>query len=441
MWAMLDDPKARLTLYAGALVLASIVVNYLMLQLTGWSALWPVRSWALGVESPGDSWRVMFQALDFVRAHPDQLLYQEIFFEQQTRFQYAPTSLLTLVGLEALGLNPTPALMDAINRVLILANAGAVAAIAWTQTPKAHHNVRIAAAALCAAATLLFYPVMMAYHLGQLQVWINAAFAFACLSWLRGGRIGPGVLIGLICLMKPQFGLFALWALIRREWRFFAGLAVAGAVGLVISVVLFGFANHLDYLSVLQFLSRTGESYSANQSVNGIVHRLLGHGAGSSWDANAFPPFHPLVYGASLLSTLAFLAAALWLKRGAGPRAGLLDFQLAALAFTMASPIAWEHHYGVLAPMLASLFALLVSDARRVLAGRAALTFALAFVLCANAFQFTWAWTAAPLNLAHATLFAGAMMVFWLLRTGVRFGVAGEKAGAHIDGRREANGP
>ncbi|HRE43113.1 MAG TPA: glycosyltransferase family 87 protein [Terricaulis sp.] len=411
------DPRGRIVLCAGAAWVVLLGLNYLMQQLSGWSAFWPMRVWLSADAEVADSWRVMQQALDWIRTHPDGGLYRAIFFDGQNKFQYAPTSLLPMVALEALGLTPDAKLLNAINWVFIGFTAAAVACLTHLLLGRAQPQLgetRLAAAALAGAAVLSFYPVMMAYHLGQLQVWINMLFALACLAWVGERRALAGVLIGLICLLKPQFGLFALWALLRREWRFLAALCVTGALGLLISILLFGFKNHLEYLSVLQFLSQHGESYWANQSLNGLLHRLVGHGV-TEWVANDFPPFDPFVYGGSLIATIAILGLALSARRGAGPEAALMDFMLAALAFTAASPIAWEHHYGVLAPMFAALFAVTLAQPQSAARSRWLAALAVCFIFAANCFAFTLNWAEAPFNIVQSYLFFAALGMLAML--------------------------
>lgn len=404
-------------LCAAAAWVALLGLNYLMHQLSGWSAYWPMRVWLFVDAEVADSWRVMQRALDWIRTHPDGGLYRAIFFEGQNKFQYAPTSLLPMVALEALGLTPDAKLLNAINWVFIGFTAVVVACLTHLLLGRAQlqmRETRLAAAALAGVAVLSFYPVMMAYHLGQLQVWINMLFAMACLAWAGERRALAGVLIGLICLLKPQFGLFALWALLRREWRFLAALCVTGALGLLISILLFGFKNHLEYLSVLQFLSQHGESYWANQSMNGLLHRFVGHGV-TEWVANDFPPFDSFVYGGSLIATIAILGLALSARRGAGPEAALMDFMLAALAFTAASPIAWEHHYGVLAPIFAALFAVTLAQPQSAARSRWIAALAVCFIFAANCFSFTLNWADAPLNIVQSYLFFAALGVLAML--------------------------
>jgi alpha-1,2-mannosyltransferase len=161
-----------------------------------------------------------------------------------------------------------------------------------------------------------------------------------------------------MCLVKPQAGVLAAWALIRRRPRFLAGFAAVALPALILSIARAGLASHLEYLEVLSFLSRHGESFFPNQSVNGLLHRLLHNGEnltffppGTVLWMDHFPPYHRLVHVATMLSSALFLAIALWRPREARARGGDVDFMVAGLAATMASPIAWEHHYGVLLPM------------------------------------------------------------------------------------------
>src|SRR5262249_6233766 len=156
-------------------------------------------------------------------------------------------------------------------------------------------------------------------------------------------------LIGLVCLVKPHFAILGAWAWRRRELRFLLAGTAAVAVPLMAGVWRYGLSPHLDYLNALSFLSRHGESFYANQSLVGLVHRLLGNGNNAEWVGTAFPPVHPAVVAVGLATTLALVVLALATRSPGTTREA--DFGLALLAVTLASPIAWEHHYGVLAPL------------------------------------------------------------------------------------------
>jgi alpha-1,2-mannosyltransferase len=211
-------------------------------------------------------------------------------------------------------------------------------------------------AARLAFATLLgvgFYPLIKAYTLGQMQVVVNACFAGMLCAWWLGWRATAGVLVALMAAVKPQYGLFALWGIARREWRFTAAAAGAGLAVLALSALCFGFADHVDYLRVAAHVGRHGEAYWPNQSPNGFLQRLLHNGESAVWDPHVYPPYHAVVYAGTLLSSAALLAGGLVWPPRTGTRADALDLAGFGLALTLASPLAWEHHFGVLLPILA----------------------------------------------------------------------------------------
>ena len=82
------------------------------------------------------------------------------------------------------------------------------------------------------------------------------------------------------------------------------------------------------------------------------------------------------------------------------------------LALTMASPVAWEHHYGVLLPILALLLPALI---RTPLLGRATLPlFALLAALASNAWLALGALSGTSWNPLQSLLLFVALGVFGL---------------------------
>ena len=408
---------AALAVYA---LLACVLLIHIMLALAGQqSGAWILR----GIVSnetleAADSWNVMIVALEWLDTHPaaDGSLYREVFFEQQHKFQYAPTSLVPLDALRLMGFELTPLLLNNLNRLILLASALGVGALCWLLPERLikgpldadTRRARLLLAVAAPGAALLFFPLIYGYHIGQLQVWINALFVAACIAWVSGHRATTGVLIGLVCMLKPQFGLFLIWGALRREWRFTIALLATGTLGLALSVVLYGFGNHLAYLEVLSFLSRHGESYWANQSANGLMQRIFQNGEIHDFGGDAFPPFHAVIYAVSMLVTVAFLAGIFRLRRAEGEGVPFFDFMLAALVFTAASPIAWEHHYGILAPIFAVMASVWILAAPRSGRGWLGLALCLAFLIAALPL---WALQYAPglLHLLMSHLYFAAL--------------------------------
>ncbi|MEQ9507121.1 MAG: glycosyltransferase family 87 protein [Hyphomonas sp.] len=415
------SPKTAAVLALGLWLAVVLTIHIVLARLGLQTGVWFLQGFLFGpVFESGDSWNVMRLARDWLQAHPDAdgELYREIFFEQKTKFQYAPTSLLPFDALALIGLEPTNSLLNGVNRAALLITALAMGVLAWLLPERLApgpldadaRRARLLLALAAPAATLLFFPLLYAYIIGQLQVWISALFVVACIGWVIDRRALAGVLIGLVCLLKPQFGLFALWGLLRREWNFTIALCVTGAVGLALSVMIYGFGNHLAYLEVLSYLSSHGEAFWANQSANGLLQRIFENGENRVFDPHGFPPFHPGVYVGTLLVTLTMLSGVFLTRRGDGKLAPAYDFLLAALAFTAASPIAWEHHYGVLMPIFAFLAAGWVySEARPAYTWQLALIGA-AFVLSAAPLGVL-GMVSGVLQIAQSCLYFAALVV------------------------------
>ena len=203
---------------------------------------------------------------------------------------------------------------------------------------------------------MVYYPERLGFRLGQMQLPLGLLFVLACLALWNNWRLTAGCLIALAATVKPQFlplGLLALW---HKEWRFCAGLAAVTATAAAASIALYGWGNQLDYLRVLSFLSRHGEDHHLNQSVDGLLVRFLYHGPSLDFDPNgstpqsAFPPYIPAVYIATTISSLVMVAIPFLIRVNDDPVVRLLSFCLASVLFTMASPIAWVHHYNILLP-------------------------------------------------------------------------------------------
>jgi hypothetical protein len=372
------------------------------------------------LEVGGDSWAVMRRALDVVdQAGPGQL-YATLFFGEGAKFQYAPTSLLPFEQLVRV-LPPGDLGFNLLNALLLVLNAVALAMLA-RQAFGGTGGRPLAArerwlATICAfAAGFIFYPVLRAFALGQIQIWIDFAFTLACLAWLRGQPRAAGFAIGLACLLKPQFALFLLWGVAWRNWRFVGGILLVVVPAGLVSMWRYGIDNHLAYLEVLSFISRHGEVFFANNSINGIAHRLLETGDARHFDSFGFAPYNRAVHAATLLAGLALTALAFLptlLRRGDSPKA--LDLCFAALCFTMASPVAWEHHYGIMLPIFVLVAAQLLPEIR--LGGRPAVL----LLLAAAWFGSAGRWprlqeiTSSPLNLIQAHLFLAAVVLLALV--------------------------
>ena len=329
----------------------------------------------LTFQSNIDSWSLMGSAYDYHHEHPDRPLYADLFFERHQKFQYPPSSLLVMSVLRsgvatrlfrAMGVSEHDAL-TCISWLAALATMLLTLRIFRVAVGEARLSRTDRALAACALflLALTFYPIIQGFSLGQIQVWLDALFAAALLCWVSGKTVAAGILIGLSCLVKPQFALFLPWGLLRRQWSFVIAFGAAVLAGLAVSLAFVGVSDHFAYLDVLSYISRHGEAFHANQSFNGLLNRLLVNGSNLRWTPKAYAPYNAWVHAGTLATSILLVVLALAYFPGKTSKAGnSADFALMALACTMASPIAWEHHYGILLPIYALILAALLRNPR-----------------------------------------------------------------------------
>jgi|GEM_PF-471964 len=365
---------------------------------------------ALLLRGGDDSWRPMSAAIEKLAAEPETPLYSTLVFEEGTKFQYPPMSLppyqAIRTGLESAAIDPNHGF--ATIGVLCAIGIGLISAWILSRGLKQPFNVLTVAAGLLAAFT--FYPLTRGIEIGQIQLWLNFAFALSLYAAMSGRMRMSGALIGIMCLFKPHYGLFVLWAAWKREVGFIVALIAAGGAASLVSLAMYGFHQHFDYLNALSYLSRHGEAYFANQSVNGILNRWYSLADPALYnnlvfEHNRFPPFTPLVYGITMVATVTFVITALVTAR----RDMALSFAIMMMSITMASPIAWEHHYGMVIPMYA-LAVVALKDRRNALIWLAA-----SIVLMSHPWFVTNFLATTPLNIVQSYLFAGAMILLVLL--------------------------
>lgn len=378
-----------------------------------------------------DSWGPMAAALEYLAAPGEKPLYQAIFFDQGIKFQYPPSALFSLEGMYLFGQERVrtfdemvfaglPPVNDFIGWAFLILTAVSCTVLLEAglrragDEPHAFDAATAVRTVLVFVFTLTFYPAIKAFTLGQIQLWINAIFALVMMLFVLNARMASGALMGMICLMKPHYGLVALWAALNREWRFGAALVAVGAAGLALSVWRYGLMNHFDYFSVLSFMSERGESYFANQSVNGLLNRLAGLSAtetttttNETFNAYGFPPYNPFVYWGTLASSAIILGAA-FLRRG-GREVRAIALGIVVLSLTLASPIAWEHHYGVFLPVFAFMAGCFAGQPRNLLALGICYAFVSNFVPAFNLLAKT------PLNVMQSYMLAGGLAFLLLM--------------------------
>ncbi len=371
---------------------------------------------------PGtDSWKPMIDALTLIKTTPNQPVY-DILFQQGIKFQYPLSSLLIfdlperILGISYIQIS---FLLDRISAICVPV-FGFISAKILIGTLRKNEIQQISFRSkfeirltyvLVLVLTFLFYPILRSYSLGQIQTILTVLTALAMLCWQQDKKILVGLIFGLICVIKPQLGLILVWGAFRKQWKMvLSGLFVIGTFSLI-SIAFYGFDNNLQYLNVLSFLSRHGEAYYANQSINGLLNRFLFNGDNLTWDGT-FPDYNPTVHIITLItSLLLILGGLLWRYKNRKPN--IIELCIMILCTTIASPIAWEHHYAILFPifLLMSPYVYIFYANNK---GKIIL-FAIAYLLTSQYFEFVKIFAETKLNIVQSYLFFGACIILYFL--------------------------
>jgi alpha-1,2-mannosyltransferase len=374
-----------------------------------------------------DSWYPMQEVLKYWQSNPDnRAIYSDLLIGNSLRFQYPPTTLLIPSFLEVSKIDPNFFYISTIYLFLVITILSVFAITLFSLKTFAYVSVSSRQAmlllGLVCIITLMYYPITKAITLNQIQAWLNALFALSLLCYMTGHTATAGILIGIMASVKPQYGLFVLWGLVRKDHRFTLGLMGSVIVGLIAGITVFGLPPFIDYFNGLNFLSRHGEGYYSNQSFNGLVNRFFSVVNPELYDNielrdHTFVPYNSWVYSITLASSLAILAFCLiGAKKGQGYRS-IAGYCLMAIGVTMASPIAWRHHYGILLSIFAFLWPVLWFSREFDEEHKIRRLVLIAFIVSGNFYPITILLAPTFLNFLQSYLLFAAIILMFVLRS------------------------
>jgi len=381
--------------------------------------------WIFTEQIGDDSWRPMRLALDYWEESQGQsLIYSDLLIKRNVKFQYPPTALLISKFIETnnIGILEFSTATTYFFMFLMLAGVIGITLYSYQEynAPSLSLVEKILVGALLTFLLFTFYPAVKAGTLGQIQVWLNAFFAVAILCYIRGYETPVGILLGIMASIKPQYALFALWGLFRGNKRLVIAMVITGAIGLLLGIHEYGIATYIDYLRGLSFLSQHGESYYSNQSFNGLAGRFFSVRYpevfnNTKWRGYYFPPYNFWVFSFTQITSIAILTIALIKGKSQSKESRLADFCLMGLGATVASPIAWEHHFGILFPIFVCLWLILWFGNTALQSMWAKIVFVICYLFAANIIPFTNLLAPSYLNIFQSYLFIAACGVFILL--------------------------
>ena len=365
---------------------------------------WTLHQWT-------DSWLPMMKSLDYFQAHPTKPIY---FAPLYDTLIYSLASELPLVALRKLGMSDT-ATLRVLAIVSMLCVFGIIeCALIMGKRLLARRGLRVrwpAVLAVC-LAVLFCYPLLKGFSLGNAQTFLSFGFALLLLLWTEGQEAAGGVVACVITCFKPQYVLILIWMLVRKRWNAAVAFLVTGAVLFAIAVAVFGLHNNLDYVKVLSSLSHKAQSHYGNQSMFGTINRMIFNGENLGYTPYVYTPYIPWVYRVTVATALFLLGLALFFPWGK-LKGSSADLSAIGLVSVASSPMAWEHHYGIMLGIFAWLWFAYGATQHK----RAWLT-ALAFFLMANELTgFNYLWNVKGWNILQSYMYFGALLLLCVLMT------------------------
>jgi hypothetical protein len=415
------DSTARAELLSARRLLIFVLASLLLANLAQWAIC---RALHLG--NPGsikpllldfahirqwtDSWLPMMKSLDYFHAHPTEPIYAARLYDTLI---YSLGSLLPMVFLRKLGVTDS-----AMLRTLTVGSWLAVVGIAVVTVLMARRLLRARGATLTWPAALAVvlavlgcYPLLKGYALGNAQTFLSFGFALMLYLWTTGRERPAGVVAALLAFVKPQYALLLIWMALRRRWGAMWAFLACSAVVLATSTAVFGWHNNLDYISVLAGLSHKAQSHYGNQSMFGTVNRAIFNGENIGYTPYVYTPYIAWVYRVTVLTSLLLVGAVLAFPWGR-LRGSTADIAAMGLASVAASPMAWEHHYGIVVGIFAWAWFAYASRQRRT-----PWMLALSFFLMMNFLAATNLLAGKPgWNLLQSYIYVGALLLLgWLM--------------------------
>jgi alpha-1,2-mannosyltransferase len=298
-----------------------------------------------------DSWLPMMKSLDYFKANPTLPIYDAKLYDTLI---YSLSSELPLVVMRKIGMSDV-AMLRTLAVLSFLAVWGVAAVcIVMGRWLLRRRGAELTWPAMVAVvlAVLGCYPLIKGYSLGNAQTFLSFGFAVMLLLWTMGYERSAGVVAAMLTAVKPQFILLLVWMLVRKRWGAAWAFVACGVVLLAASVAVFGWHNNLDYIGVLAGLSHKAQSHYANQSMFGTINRMIFNGENIGYTPYVYTPYIPWVYRVTVATSLLLVGLVLvypWRKL----RGSTADLAAMGIVAVAASPMAWEHHYGIVVAIAA----------------------------------------------------------------------------------------
>lgn len=188
--------------------------------------------------------------------------------------------------------------------------------------------------------------------LGQISFVLLVPFTAAWLLDRNGRPVAAAVCLGVLCALKPFFGLFVLLIVWRREWRALLAWAGAALSAVAVGWVLAGTDGYKAWLSNMRHVTWSWHIF--NGSIWGVGTRLFSH-----QDMVLAAQWTPLSESSIAATTVGLVGSVLVLFvlwRAISREDIDRTYAAVSLAALLVSPLGWNYSLAtVFGPLLATL--------------------------------------------------------------------------------------
>lgn len=191
---------------------------------------------------------------------------------------------------------------------------------------------------------LIFFPTLTTFQLGQISILLFFLLTIAWISIQKNNPKAAGIILGIALSLKIFTGLFIIFFLIRRQWTLLKWYLGTFIMCNLISIFIFGYQEHLKYLSVLNSITWYGASWNA--SFMGYFSRIFG--------GSENPPIIPIPALTQILSlgfTIITIGIIYWAARPHDDEPNYifdLSFSLTIISMLLISPLGWMYYFVIL---------------------------------------------------------------------------------------------
>lgn len=231
-------------------------------------------------------------------------------------------------------------------RVWMLLSLALLGAVAWSTRDR----VQPWALALIVVGTR---PISSGIVNGQISIVLLGLMTAAWLASERGDTRTEGLCVGLLCLIKPFYGLFLLYWLWQRRFRLISLAVATMVVGTLVGLALVGIQEYVTWVVLLNHVN--WQAHPANASIWGIAARLF-----DVRQTTAPPQVTPLHVSIALRVAAQMVGVCVvgWvtLRAIAHDRRPAAVYAVLGYAGVLLSPLGWVYYLLVPLPPLLSLW-------------------------------------------------------------------------------------